>query len=191
MPAHTASTRSFTFTSRMRRTSFTSASGMRANATLRPREIESFHGVRGAVSGTAPTPPSGSRRLLITFDTLCSVRPTSGIIACDRRAFDAIAYDTNSRSLGTRSGSRAGNGSRAGGSASRSNSSVMISAPDAPSIAAWCTLVTMPIRSCLRPSITHASHRGRVRSSGIDAICAAMSASSRRPPGEGTATRRT
>ena len=62
---------------------------------------------------------------------------------------------------------------------------VMISAPDAPSMAEWWTLTTKPTRSCLRPSMTHASHSGRLRSRGTEAICAATSPSSRRPPGAG------
>ncbi len=39
-------------------------------------------------------------------------------------------------------------------------------------MAQWWTLVTMPTRSCLRPSMTHISHSGRVRSSWRLAICA-------------------
>ncbi len=67
----------------------------------------------------------------------------------------------------------------------------MISAPEAPSMAAWWTFTMKPTRSCLRPSTTHASHRGRERSSGTEAISPATAPSSRRPPGDGQVMRRT
>ena len=77
---------------------------------------------------------------------------------------------TSSRSLGTCSGSAGSAGGRSGGFGSRSYSSVMISAPEAPSIAEWWILATNPIRFCLTPSMTQISQSGRVRSRGIDAI---------------------
>ncbi len=73
---------------------------------------------------------------------------------------------------------------------SMSNRCTRKSAPEAPSMAQWWTLVTMPTRSCLRPSMTHISHSGRLRSSWRLAICPASSPSSRRPPGAGAPMRR-
>ncbi len=66
----------------------------------------------------------------------------------------------------------------------------MSSAPELPSMAEWWTLVTTPMRSCLRPSMTQSSQRGRDRSSGVLAIWPAISPSSRRPPGAGQPMRR-
>ena len=64
-------------------------------------------------------------------------------------------------------------------------------APEAPSTAAWCTLVMTAKRPPSMPSMTHASHSGRERSSGVLAMRPQISPSSLRPPGAGQATRRT
>ncbi len=80
---------------------------------------------------------------------------------------------------------------RGDGSGERSNSAATSSAPETPSMIEWCTLVTRATRPCSRPSTTWNSQRGRRRSSGLDATSATNAASSSRPPGFGTAARRT
>ena len=70
----------------------------------------------------------------------------------------------------------------------RSRVATVISLPDAPSMAAWWTLLRTATWPPATPSISHISHRGRLRSSGMAFRWAASSASSRGPPGAGTAT---
>ena len=52
-----------------------------------------------------------------------------------------------------------------------------ISAPDAPSIVAWCIFVSWAMRPPSTPSITYSSHSGRDRSSGRATMRATTSAS--------------
>ena len=170
--------------------SFTSGSGTRAKPTVRPVDSAPFHEVRGAVSGAAPTATRGSRRPWATRLTAPTVFPMSLGRLMVRRSLDAAAYPSSSNSLGMWSGSVGGAGSGSGASAVRLNRCTMSSAPEAPSMAEWWTLVTMPMRPCLRPSTTHSSQSGRLRSSGELAICPAISPSSRRPPGAGQPIRR-
>ncbi len=75
---------------------------------------------------------------------------------------------------------------RAAGSTSSSAASII--APAAPSIAAWCTLVSWAMRVPLStPSMTYSSHSGRVRSSGRAMMRLTASANCSGFPGGGTA----
>ena len=86
-------------------------------------------------------------------------------------------------------------GSGAGASGSVVHSCDIRFAPVTPSTPAWCTFVI----TAMRPpawasvpatfSITHISHSGRVRSNGSDAMWPQISASSLRPPGDGSPMR--
>jgi len=104
------------------------------------------------------------------------------------RDSELTAYPRSSASEGTRSGFQ---GSAGGGTSAtsgvRSNRATVISAPEAPSMAAWWILVSVARCPCSRPSITHISHSGRLRSRGNDMRWAASSDSSFGPPGAGTA----
>ena len=59
----------------------------------------------------------------------------------------------------------------------------MRSAPVTPSMAAWCIFVTIASWPSSRPSTTHSSQSGRVRSSGRPAMSPTISASSCIEPG--------
>ena len=186
VPATSASTMSLTVHPKTFLTRLSSESGTRANAVERWAVTEAVHGVLGAERGAAPTSFSGARRPCTTRATDWAVRPTSGSTFAARRPSDAAAKPRSSRSLGMCSvGSSTGSEKSSAAIGSRSNRWTRKSAPEAPSMALWCTLVMTPTRSCLSPSTTHISHRGLVRSSGAPAICPASSASSRRPPGAG------
>ena len=71
-----------------------------------------------------------------------------------------------------------------------SSSAVITSAPVTSSIAAMCILAYSATRPSASPSMTHSSHSGRERSSGMAWAWATRSASSREPPGAATACRR-
>ena len=65
----------------------------------------------------------------------------------------------------------------------------MALAPETPSTVQWCILVKIATLPDSRPSMTTNSHSGRDRSSGMPAMCPHRSASSRSPPGDGSAIR--
>ena len=89
----------------------------------------------------------------------------------------------------------ASTGSGGGASGSVVHSFDIRLAPVTPSTAAWCTFVITAMRPPFWASVpamfsmTHISHSGRVRSSGSDAMCPAISDSSVRPPGDGSPMR--
>ena len=72
-------------------TSFASSSGTRAKATDRCGVSDPFHGVRGALSGTAPTGLSGSRRPSTMREIDLVVSATRRGSDSSRRALDAMA----------------------------------------------------------------------------------------------------
>ncbi len=73
---------------------------------------------------------------------------------------------------------------------SRSKSTPMISAPDMPSIIAWCILVRIAQRSPASPWIRYSSHSGRERSRWREAIRVTCSARRLSSPGSGRASSR-
>ena len=87
------------------------------------------------------------------------------------RAGGSATWRRSPSSSGCRDGTRSGTHSSAGScsaiSGVRSSSATVISLPDAPSMAAWWTFESTATLPSSRPSITHTSHSGRVRSSGI------------------------
>ena len=87
--------------------------------------------------------------------------------------------------------------SRGGGAGLKSSSAVARSTPEIPSTSAWCVLKIIAKRSVSDPlagsipSTSQNSHNGLVRSSGCDAMRAAISSSCGSLPGAGSAEWRT
>ena len=77
MPAQSPSTMSLTVQSYAVLSSRTASSVTRENPTVRSGPRLPFQGVRGAVSGAAPTRVSGSRRPATTRETAPAVWPRS------------------------------------------------------------------------------------------------------------------
>jgi hypothetical protein len=80
-----------TFTPNAVLTALTSLRLTRANATLRWGVMAELHGVRGAVSGRAPTGASALRRRFTSVPAVRAVRPSSAgndsmRRVCDQRA---------------------------------------------------------------------------------------------------------
>ncbi len=189
-PAHRASTTSFTVPPSAFFPILTSSSETCVKAKRRCGVIDVFNDVRGALNGAGGG---------LTFGSLLRRRSVSIISAVRRAAFRADsgwraselrAKPTSSISVGMRSGFQVSGSVTGVGSGWRSSRFTVSSAPDTPSMAAWCVLVTMAIMPCSRPSTTYISHSGRLRSSGRPMASSANSASSRSPPGAGRAARR-
>ena len=151
-------TTSFTVQPNAFLTALASSSGTRAKATERCGLSEPFHGrarcgERHGADGLERVAAILRRRGTIDL----TVRPSE---PGQRHQLPAPVTPRRSRTARGRSGrarARAPRrvGAAAAASGSRSNRRTMISAPDAPSMAEWWTLATKPMRSCLRPSMTH------------------------------------
>lgn len=186
-PEQAASTTSLTLTPKWSLTFFTSASGTAANAMERWPVIELLSEVRGALNGAGIAAPrrervhqrTGTGRVRGRSETSDSGRsrtflaPSAASASSGAPPVDLSTID----------------GSSAGGSGVSEHSWAIRPAPVTPSTPAWCMRIMIAIRPSARPSMTHISHSGLLRSSAWPAMCAHNSASSCSPPGAGTAMR--
>ena len=212
-PAQIVMTTSLTVQPAAFLTALTSASGSDPNATRRCGVIDPWKRVRGAVR-VAPCriPPSrrrgesrASRRLIAavvpmpgtcrsiaTLSRCGSVRGTAATARTGCRGSPATPRASIPSSPGVRTSpplSPAGGTSRPVGAVS--SRTLKTSAPDIPSTAAWCILVSSATRPSRSPWMTYSSHSGRARSSGRATIRATCSASCWSSPGAGSASSRT
>ena len=188
-PATRAITTSLSLTPKWFLTALTSSRSNWANATLRRPVMLALNGVCGAVNGLAMASPDTARRTVST--TVVTVPGSTRVARCTGRVANRSSPRPAISSWLALPEPFTGAGG--GGSASVLHSCDIRLAPVTPSTAAWCTLVITAIRPPAwasvpsTPSMTHISHSGRLRSSGSEARCPQISASSMRPPGGGQA----
>ncbi len=162
-----ASTTSFTVVPNAFLMSLMVSSCTRALARLRRALTAPFHGVRGATSGVPPASCSGSRRRLMTASTNFTDCPSTLANWAGCFSLERSAKLTISRSVGMRSASRGAMGLSGPGSGLCCSRCMTSSEPATPSTAAWWNFMNKQKRPRSRPSMTHASHSGRERSSGV------------------------
>ncbi len=188
VPAMAVSTRSFTVPPRARRTSRRRRKGTSAMAKRRSGRTGTSKGPGGGrpmrsrspTPRTAPASPAAAR----AGARAAWKSASSGSARASRRA-SRSSSPPEGAGLGRQRLGR----SSAGGVASRSNRAEAMRMAEIPSAMAWWTLSRAATRPPSRPSRTCSSHRGRVRSRGRESTRATTSASSRRPPGAGSAVR--
>jgi hypothetical protein len=175
---------------------FSSASFIGTQAIRRCGPIGWLRGVFGAAlmspQATSPTPSAASRAAAIVRPgarTAPTARPAirKGVAARSR-----IPSATTSAAVGSGAGSHSpsGCGGRSG-LRSRSNRTVVMSAPETPSTRQWWALLISAKRPPWMPSTHHVSHSGLERSSRWEKIRAASSLSCSSEPGAGSAVVRT
>ena len=195
-PVQMAKTTSLTVVPMASFSRFTSWRPTAERATDRRLVRVPLNEVRGADRGSAALPSPGRLsdpwRTWRTCRMRCPVVNTSLAISNGRMVRAMTARVISSRLEGTWLSTMPGSGAgRSAGSGSRSKSTDNSSAPETPSTVEWCILAMNPMRPSDRPSTIHISHSGRARSSGRPVMSPATEASSRRPPGPGTAANRT
>jgi hypothetical protein len=153
---------------------------------LRSPLREALNAVVGAANGAAMARPSRAR---ITVCTNVSI--VAGTTVANRNGRNANPFNPLAAICsGLPPPAPPTTGSGAGASGSMLHRWASKSAPATPSTTEWW-IFTITVTASLRasPSITHISHSGRSRSSGSPAIYPQISATSRRPPGDGAPTR--
>ncbi|CFR76415.1 Uncharacterised protein [Mycobacterium tuberculosis] len=185
-PAHNATTTSLMVTPNRSLTRLTSRMSSCVYAMLRSRPRGPLNGVGGAENGAAMVRPSRARSNVRT-----NVSTVAGTTVASRTGRDANPTSPLAAICSTLPPPVPRTGCGAGASGCRLHRWDSRFAPATPSTTAWWTLsITATVSLRAPPSMTHISHSGRSRSSGNPAMYPQISASSRRPPGAGIATRR-
>jgi hypothetical protein len=159
-----------------------------------------FSTERGAVKGSGGGESLRARPRAPTASP-SSERPTTRLARSGAAAASRPARASRSSAPGAGDAPRAGAAGApaswfAAASAGRSKSAPRISAPETPSIAAWCTVATsatlaVGCSGSFTPSTKVILHSGRERSSGCASSQAMSAESSRKPPGAGSSVRST